>query len=141
MSSHPFPYPAPWSAWPHAWGVADKTFHRCYRGSQPPAQHPSSLSSLGIEPNFWLSNDDPPLYWCGHVIQFWPMGCEQSLAWYFQKVSLRNMDVTAGVPAPMLGHEDEGMLACRSLTASHSHLLPNCCYIRRGIKYLSCFRH
>lgn len=35
-----------------------------------------------------------------------------SLVWYFQKVSLRAMDEMAGVPAPILDHEDEAMLEC-----------------------------
>lgn len=71
---------------------------------------------------------------CGHVIQFWPMRCEQSLAWYFQKVLLRNVDGMAGVPAPDLDHEDKGMLEHRPLTASCS------IYFQKGIKYLSRFR-
>lgn len=49
---------------------------------------------------------------CGHVTQFWPTKCEQSLIWYFQKASLRNMDGMAGVLAPVVDHEEEGVPEC-----------------------------
>lgn len=49
------------------------------------------------------------------------------------------MDEMAGVPAPILDHEDEDRLEYLSLTASYSHPPPNYCYTERDMKDPSFF--